>query len=81
VNSNSNTTVTPETLSRHELAGLAVRVVATRVKQVPKDAATFEFRLPAGTEDASTVTVTVEGERLIERPARRTERGSDSKWR
>lgn len=46
-------------------------------KQVPKDTATFEFRLPDG--DNATY-VTVEGEVLVERPARRTERRGDSTW-
>lgn len=92
-----------ETLLRHELAGLAVRVVeatdptlvgiagevvdettgtllvadetADRTKQIPKAVATFEFRLPDG------AIVTVEGARLVARPARRTERGGVSAWR
>jgi len=46
-----------------------------RVWQVPKADATFEFETPDGQ------TVTVEGERLVARPARRTERTGDSKWR
>ena len=46
-----------------------------RVWQVPKGEATFEFSLPDGR------TVTVEGEQLVARPARRTERTGDSKWR
>jgi ribonuclease P protein subunit POP4 len=45
-----------------------------RVWQVPKADATFEF-------DLDGQTVTVEGERLEARPARRTERTGDSKWR
>ncbi|MFB6206716.1 MAG: ribonuclease P protein component 1 [Haloglomus sp.] len=125
---------TPETLPRHELVGLWVRVadathdgyvgIAGRVvdetqqtlavaaaesgggvRQVPKAAATFEFRLPreaAGTDatvrvspanagdDAPAATqgaedafayVTVAGERLVARPARRTEHRGDSIWR
>nr|WP_228842332.1 ribonuclease P protein component 1 [Halococcus agarilyticus] len=61
-------------------------------KQVPKAGATFEFALggesvaptditPADPEAAETVHVTVEGERLVATPARRTERSSDSTWR
>jgi ribonuclease P protein subunit POP4 len=46
-----------------------------RVWQVPKADATFEFTLPDGD------TVIVEGSRLVARPARRTERTGDSKWR
>lgn len=112
-------TRTPETLARHELIGLDVRVTAasnpdlldiegevvmettntlhvertdrawlaredapqgmrandTRAKQVPKAAATFAFSLPGGE------TVRVEGERLVARPARRTEHTGDSTWR
>ncbi|SDF07457.1 ribonuclease P protein component 1 [Halorientalis regularis] len=96
--------LTPATLTRHELIGRPVRVVAAsnphlvgiagevvmettrtlsvegsngeqRVWQVPKADATFEFDLPGGE------TVTVEGEQLVARPARRTERTGDSKWR
>lgn len=112
---------TPETLPRHELAGLQVRVAdathdgyvglagrvvdETRqtllvegpspaaggtgvgVRQVPKAAATFEFRLPADddapAQDAQGADqfVTVAGERLVARPARRTEHRGDSTWR
>jgi|AntDeeMetagen681_2_1112603.scaffolds.fasta_scaffold16188_3 ribonuclease P protein subunit POP4 len=61
-------------------------------KQVPKAGATFEFALggesvaptditPADPDAAETVHVTVEGERLVATPARRTERSSDSTWR
>jgi ribonuclease P protein subunit POP4 len=122
----------PETLTRHELIGLPVRVadathdgyvgVAGRVvdetqrtllvesgvavdgadgaalcaasqgagagvRQVPKAAATFEFRLPGPDDDAPAATqgadqfVTVAGERLVARPARRTEHRGDSIWR
>jgi ribonuclease P protein subunit POP4 len=99
--------LTPETLPRHELAGLDVEVVSasnpdlvglagevvaettqtlgierpdqtggeSRVATVPKDGATFAFALPDGT------TVTVEGERIVARPARRTEQRGDSQWR
>ncbi len=49
-----------------------------RVWQVPKADATFEFTLADGDD---TQVVTVEGERLVARPARRTERTGDSKWR
>lgn len=97
----------PETLPRHELVGLPVRVVdatnpdvvgiegtvvsettntlvigtdgagvaASGTRQVPKATATFEFELPDGQF------VTVEGERLVSRPARRTELTGDSIWR
>ena len=99
--------LTPETLPRHELVGLDVRVRAgenpalrgiegavvaettntlgiervaddggaDRVATVPKAGTTFEFRLPSGE------VVTVEGRRLVARPARRTETSGDSKWR
>ncbi|RXK51802.1 ribonuclease P protein component 1 [Halorientalis pallida] len=100
--------LTPATLTRHELIGRPVRVVAAsnpdlvgiagevvmettrtlsvegsthdepRVWQVPKGEATFEFTLTA---DGDTQVVTVEGEQLVARPARRTERTGDSKWR
>jgi ribonuclease P protein subunit POP4 len=45
-----------------------------RVWHVPKDAATFAF-------DIDGQTVRVEGERLVSRPARRTETSGDSQWR
>jgi ribonuclease P protein subunit POP4 len=45
-----------------------------RVWQVPKADATFAF-------DIDGETVTVEGDVLVARPARRTERTGDSKWR
>ena len=48
---------------------------ASRVATVPKDGATFAFALPDGT------TVTVEGGRIVARPARRTEQTGDSQWR
>jgi ribonuclease P protein subunit POP4 len=107
--------LSPETLVRHELAGLSVRVVDAAhggyvgvegrvvdetantlligrdsgVVQVPKAAATFEFAVPdgddRGTEEADGAEavsyVVVEGERLVARPARRTELTGDSKWR
>lgn len=110
--------VTAETILRHELAGLPVRVTAAshpdligiagrvvdettntlhveiphdscgpRTVQVPKAAATFEFTLsesPSGSRrdpDGNSERVIVVGERLVERPARRTELGVDSKWR
>jgi ribonuclease P protein subunit POP4 len=50
----------------------------SRVSHVPKADAVFEFELPRG--DTVQV-VTVEGERLVARPARRTEQTGDSKWR
>ena len=127
-------TRTPETLARHELIGLDVRVAASsnpdlsdiegevvmettntlhieradrawparndvprdvragqrgatrreseavsppraREKLVPKAAATFEFTLSDGQR------VRIEGERLVARPARRTEHTGDSTWR
>jgi len=46
-----------------------------RVAHVPKEGATFEFELPSGG------VVTVEGRRLVARPARRTENTGDSTWR
>ncbi|WP_254535501.1 ribonuclease P protein component 1 [Halomarina litorea] len=100
--------LTAETLTRHELAGLRVRVVessdptlvgvegevvdettktlsvaregetGSRLVQVPKAVATFEFELPS--EDGDTEYVVVEGERLVARPARRTEHTGDSRW-
>jgi ribonuclease P protein subunit POP4 len=48
---------------------------ADRTRQVPKDAARFEFTLPGGS------VVTVDGDRLVARPARRTEQRGDSPWR
>jgi len=53
---------------------------ADRVATVPKAGTTFEFTLPAEAGDAPEV-VTVEGRRLVARPARRTEKSGDSKWR
>jgi ribonuclease P protein subunit POP4 len=46
-----------------------------RVLQVPKADATFEWTLSTGTG------VRTAGERLVGRPARRTEKGGDSTWR
>ncbi|MFB6308315.1 MAG: ribonuclease P protein component 1 [Haloarculaceae archaeon] len=46
-----------------------------RVWHVPKDGATFAFDLPSGER------VRVEGSKLADRPARRTEQTGDSKWR
>jgi len=116
--------LTPETLPRHELNGLAVRVVESddcsrvgiegrvvvettktlsierrendesRVVTVPKSGSVFEFaitddaadfekesgtasKLAAGEDVAY---VTVDGSRLLSRPARRTETSSDSPW-
>lgn len=98
--------LTAETLPRHELIGLQVRVVESndptlvgcegeivmetmntltieeaedegtrmRTREVPKAVATFEFALPNGEY------VTVTGERLLARPARRTERTGGSQW-
>ncbi|RRJ30296.1 ribonuclease P protein component 1 [Halocatena pleomorpha] len=92
--------LTAETLPRHELIGLRVRVVessdstlvgcegsvvmetantltvraGSRTRQVPKAVVTLEFALPDGEY------VTVDGERLLTRPARRTERTGGSQW-
>jgi len=129
--------MTPETLPRHELAGLRVAVAdapnpdlvgiagrvveetmrtllvasdddgSARVRQVPKAGTTFEFALTdeaAGVETAlgtasklgsetaggnagqsgsceGAAYVTVDGGRLLSRPALRTETTGDSKWR
>jgi len=62
----------PRARSRSQTGGNA------RVSHVPKADATFEFALPRG--DTVEV-VTVEGEKLVARPARRTEQTGDSKWR
>ena len=100
--------MTPESLVRHELAGLDVEVaespnsdlvgiagrvvdettntllVATGeeegegVKRVPKAAATFRFRLDGETRGATRVVV--DGDRLVARPARRTETKRGSLW-
>lgn len=100
-------TISPQTLTRHELHGLAVTVtdarnpdlvgIAGRVvrettntltirpgagplgdrsereRQVPKRGTTFSFELPTGS-------VTVAGDRLVARPALRTERTEVSPW-
>ncbi|MFC7075889.1 MULTISPECIES: ribonuclease P protein component 1 [Haloarcula] len=50
---------------------------ADRVWHVPKDAATFLFTL----DDESRTRVRIDGERLVARPARRTETTGDSQWR
>ena len=91
--------MTPESLVRHELAGLDVEVEASPnpdlvgiagrvvdettntvlvatgdgVKRVPKAEATFRFRL----QEADVV---VDGDRLVARPARRTESNGGSLW-
>ena len=95
---------TAETVTRHELTGLHVRVAdasdaglvdregsvvrettktlvidpadaaSAGTLTVPKATATLVFRLPEGP-------VTVAGDRLVARPARRSERGGDSRWR
>ncbi|MDZ7701443.1 MAG: ribonuclease P protein component 1 [Halobacteriales archaeon] len=92
--------ITPQSLVRHELVGLAVSVVEStnpdlvglagtvvgettntlrvegddRVRTVPKAAATLAFELPDGER------VTVEGARLVARPARRTQTAGGSIW-
>jgi ribonuclease P protein subunit POP4 len=48
---------------------------AERVWTVPKADATFVIDLPSGQA------VTVEGDRLVARPARRSEQEADSTWR
>ena len=48
---------------------------ADELAVVPKSAATFEWQLPTGE------TVRTAGERLVARPARRTEHTGDSTWR
>ena len=93
--------LTAETLVRHELVGLDVRVVSAsnpdvidvsgevvtettrtlgietdgQVSHVPKESATFKWTLPSGE------VVRTAGERLLARPARRTEQTGDSRWR
>jgi ribonuclease P protein subunit POP4 len=95
--------MTPESLVRHELAGLDVAVddapnpdlvgIAGRVvdetmqtllvatsegdRQVPKASTTFRFTVTA---DGHTADVLVDGERLVARPARRTESNGGSLW-
>ena len=119
--------LTPETLPRHELVGLPVRVAdapnpdlvgiegrvvretmrtlvvgdesagASRARMVPKPGSTFEFALtdetaaaregagtafdPSATDGEGVAYVTVDGARLLSRPALRTETTGDSKWR
>ena len=51
-----------------------VRAGESRTKQVPKADATFAFSVGGHT-------VSVDGERLVARPARRTEQTGDSQWR
>jgi ribonuclease P protein subunit POP4 len=46
-----------------------------RVRHVPKEQATFEWSLPSGER------VRTDGEKLVARPARRTEQTGDSQWR
>ena len=77
--------VVDETMQTLVVAG------ASGSKQVPKAAATFRFRLGGGeaqcaSERASgrgprAERVIVDGERLIARPARRTETTTPNKWR
>ena len=91
--------ITAETVTRHELVGLSVRVVDDaddrsdiagevvdettqtlrieadgRTKTVPKAESTFGFDLPDGGS------VVVSGDRLVARPARRTETRGDTTW-
>ena len=99
--------LTPETLPRHELVGLAVEVVAganpdvvglegtvvtettrtlgiegdDRVWHVPKDGTSFAFDLAESHGIEADDCVRVDGDRLVSRPARRTERNGDSLWR
>jgi len=99
--------LTPETLPRHELVGLAVEVVAgsnpdvvglegtvvtettrtlgiegsDRVWHVPKDGTAFTFDLGQSADVAANDRVRVDGDRLVSRPARRTETTGDSQWR
>ncbi|MFC5972575.1 ribonuclease P protein component 1 [Halomarina salina] len=106
--------LTAETLPRHELVGLHVRVAdssdptlvgtegevvsettntlvvsvaresgrrqGSRSVRVPKAVATFEFRLDGECSEDASEFVVVEGDRLVARPARRTERTGDSRW-
>ncbi|MFB6119083.1 ribonuclease P protein component 1 [Halosegnis sp.] len=69
-----------------DLVGVGGRVVdettatllvagASGTKQVPKAAATLRFQLDDGTR------VDVDGERLVARPARRTETTTPNQWR
>ncbi|PSQ23248.1 ribonuclease P [Halobacteriales archaeon QS_9_67_17] len=60
--------VVDETMQTLVVAG------ASGTKQVPKAAATFRFRTDGER-------VIVEGERLVARPARRTETTTPNKWR
>ena len=101
--------MTPESLVRHELAGLDVAVEASPnpdlvgvagrvvdettgtllvatddgVKQLPKASTTFRFSLDreSGDDPRADEDVLVEGERLLARPARRTETNGGSVWR
>ena len=91
--------ISPETITRHELVGLSVRVLDDaderagvagevveettrtlvietdgRTRTVPKADARFAFDLPGG---GSAV---VDGDRLVARPARRTEQRGDTIW-
>jgi ribonuclease P protein subunit POP4 len=118
--------LTPETLVKHELVGLQVRVVESTdpnrvgidgrvvgetmrtlriradsgVVQVPKAGTTFEFALTdetagtregagaasepsesaAGSDGDDVTYVTVDGDRLLSRPAYRTEHGVTTLW-
>jgi len=68
-------TVVAETTNTLGIGGADPSAGANRVATVPKAGTTFEFTLASGEH------VTVEGRRLVARPARRTEKSGDSKWR
>ena len=67
--------VVTETTNTLGIGGADPSAGANRVATVPKTGTTFEFTLTSGEQ------VTVEGRRLVARPARRTEKSGDSKWR
>jgi ribonuclease P protein subunit POP4 len=61
-----------------EVADSRTESGSDRVSHVPKAGTTFEFAIPSG---GGQQVVTVDGDRLVARPARRTEQTGDSKWR